>query len=201
MRVRVNAASPFARKVRIVARETGLAERIEEIETTVSPIAPNKELAGANPLVKIPALLLDDGTTLYDSRVICEYLDAAAGGRLFSQGEARWPALRLQALCDGILDAAVLTRYEVAVRPEASRWNEWIAGQRLKIDGGLSALDEAQPGFGASFGIGQIGAACVLGYLDFRFPEIDWRARHPRLKDWFAQVLARPSVRDTTPRA
>ena len=202
MRARVNAASPFARKVRIVARETGLLARIEEIETAVSPVAPNADLAGANPLIKIPTLILDDGTTLYDSRVICEYLDTLAGNRLFPQGgTARWQALRLQALCDGILDAAVLIRYETAVRPEAVRWPDWITGQRGKIEGGLAALEKEQPGFGASFGIGQVGAACVLGYLDFRFPDVNWRARYPGLKAWFAEAATRESVRATAPPA
>jgi len=201
MRVRVNPASPFARKVRIVAREAGLIGRLEEIDTTVSPVAPNADLAAANPLVKIPALVLDDGSTLYDSRVICEYLDAVGGGRMFpASGPDRWNALRLQSLCDGILDAAVLTRYELAVRPEALRWQDWVAGQRKKIDGGLAALEREQPSWGAAFGIGQIGAACVLGYLDFRFPDIDWRSAHPRLRAWFDEVSRRSSVKDTLPR-
>jgi glutathione S-transferase len=202
MQIRVNAASPFARKVRIVARETGLADQVREIETAVSPVAPNVDLAGANPLVKIPTLVLDDGRTLYDSRVICEYLDSLAGHRLLPQsGLARWQALCLQSLCDGILDAAVLTRYELAVRPQALRWQDWVDGQRAKINGGLAALEKAEPNFGANFGIGEIGAACVLGYLDFRFPDIEWRASHPRLKAWFATVSTRDSVRDTAPRA
>lgn len=202
MRMRVNPASPFARKTRIVVRESGLTARVQEIDTTVSPVAPNKDLAGTNPLVKIPALLLDDGTTLYDSRVICEYLDSLASARLFpASGVERWNALRLQSLADGILDAAVLTRYETAVRPEPLRWQDWIAGQRAKIDGGLAALEHEQPGWGGAFTIGQVGAACVLGYLDFRFPAIDWRGSHPRLKAWFEEVSARASIRDTAPQA
>lgn len=202
MQVRVNAASPFARKVRIVVRETGLTDRVQEIQTAVNPVAPNTDLAGQNPLVKIPALTLDDGTALYDSRVICEYLDSIAGNKLFpQQGAARWRALTLQALCDGILDAAVMIRYEVAVRPEPIRWSTWIDGQRGKIAGGLKALEQAQPTFGSQFDIAQVGAACVLGYLDFRFPEIDWRAAHPKLKGWFDAASKRPSVRDTFPQA
>jgi glutathione S-transferase len=203
MRLRSNPASPFARKVRIVAREAGVSGRVEEIATAVSPIAPNAELASANPLMKIPALILDDGTTLFDSRVICEYLDVLGGGpRLIpASGMDRWSALRLQALCDGVLDAAVITRYEVAVRPEALRWKEWLAGQRAKIDGGVDALEREQPGWGQAFGIGQIGAACVLGYLDFRFPDNDWRRGHPRLKTWFEEVSKRSSVKDTFPQA
>lgn len=168
MQIRVNAASPFARKVRIVVRETGLA----------------------------------DGTALYDSRVICEYLDTLAGTTLFPRsGPERWRAVCQQALCDGILDAAVMTRYEVAVRPEPLRWSKWIDGQRSKIEGGLAALAKAQPQFGADFDIGQIGAACVLGYLDFRFPEMDWRSRYPGLTTWFEGASKRASVRDTFPLA
>lgn len=202
MQIKVNAASPFARKVRIVVREAGLADQVREIETAVSPVAPNADLAGANPLVKIPTLLLDDGRTLYDSRVICEYLDSLAGHRLFPQsGMARWQSLCMQSLCDGILDAAVLTRYELAIRPQALRWQDWVDGQRAKINGGLAALEKAEPNFGGNFGIGEIGAACVLGYLDFRFPDIEWRATHPRLKAWFATVSTRDSVRETAPRA
>ncbi len=203
MRARINPASPFARKVRIVVRERALTGRIEEIETSVSPVASNSDLARANPLMKIPALVLDDGTTLYDSRVICEYLDSLGNApRLFpTAGTERWNALRLQSLCDGILDAAVITRYEIAVRPEALRWKDWIAGQRAKIDGGVDALEREQPAWGQAFGIGQVGAACVLGYLDFRFADIDWRASHPRLKVWFEEASKRPSVRDTTPKA
>ena len=203
MRARVNAASPFARKVRIVLRERGLVGQVEEVETAVSPVAPNADLARSNPLVKIPALILDDGTTLFDSRVVCEYLDTlGTATQLFpTAGIERFNALRLQSLCDGILDAAVITRYETAVRPEALRWKEWIAGQRTKIDGGVDALEHEQPSWGAKFGIGQIGAACVLGYLDFRFPDIGWRSSHLRLAAWFEEVSRRPSVRDTTPKA
>ncbi len=202
MRMHVNAASPFARKARIVAREAGLIGRLEEIETAVSPVSLNAGLAAANPLVKIPALVLDDGSTLYDSRVVCEYLDSIGGGKLFpAAGPERWEALRLQSLCDGILDAAVLTRYESAVRPEALRWSDWIAGQRRKIDGGLAALESSRGAWGERFGIGQIGAACVLGYLDFRFPDIGWRSAHAGLGRWFESVSARTSVQETRPPA
>jgi glutathione S-transferase len=183
-------------------RETGLVNRVQEIQTAVNPVTPNTELTGQNPLTKIPALTLADGTALYDSRVICEYLDSITGNKLFPQsGTERWHALTLQALCDGILDAAVLIRYEVAVRPEPNRWPTWIEGQRSKIDAGLVALEQAQKTFGSQFGIGQVGAACVLGYLDFRFPEIAWRASCPGLKRWFDEASQRPSVRDTFPQA
>jgi glutathione S-transferase len=196
-----NPASPFARKVRIVARETGLAARIEEVGILVSPVKPHAELAAENPLVKIPALATDLGT-LYDSAVICEYLDSLhEGAPLFpGPGPQRWDALRLQALGDGILEAAVLMRYEKAVRPRALQWSEWIEGQLGKVRGGLQALARECPGWRDSFGIGQLTAACVLGYLDFRFAEERWREAHPDLDRWYAAVSQRPSMKDTAPK-
>ena len=201
MKLRFNKLSPFARKVRIVAREAGIADCIEEIETTVSPVAPNESLARENPLVKIPALVTDAGDTLYDSSVICEYLDTLhAKRKLFpASGSQRFTALRRQALADGILEAAVLCRYEAALRPEALRWKDWIEGQKRKILGGLDALEAEVESWDDEFNIGQIGAACVLGYLDFRFSEWNWRSGHPRLTAWFDRTARRPSVAATVP--
>jgi glutathione S-transferase len=185
----------------MLARETGLAARVEEIESAVSPVAPNEILARENPLVKIPALVTDTGETLYDSAVICEYLDTLHAGRKFfpAAGPQRFTALRRQALTDGILEAAVLCRYEVAVRPEALRWNDWIDGQKRKIRGGLDALEGEVATWGDEFDIGQIGAACVCGYLDFRFADLNWRAGRPKLAAWFERAAQRPSVRETAP--
>jgi len=201
VKLRVNKASPFARKVRILTRETGLAGRVEEIETTVSPVAPNEDLARENPLVKIPALVTDNGEMFYDSAVICEYLDTLHSGRkLFpAAGPQRFAALRRQALTDGILDAAVLSRYETAVRPEALRWKDWIEGQRRKVFGGLAVLEAEAATWSSDFDIGHIGAACALGYLDFRFPDWEWRSGHPRLAAWYQGVCRRPSVSATAP--
>ena len=203
MKLRINKLSPFARKVRIVAREAGITGKIEETETTVSPVAVNDELSKDNPLMKIPALVTDGGETLFDSRVICEYLDTLhQGKKLFPESAPqRFAALRRQALTDGILDAAVLCRYEGAVRPEALRWKEWTAGQKRKIDGGLDALEKEVKSWGDDFNIGQIGVACALGYLDFRFADWDWRSRHPQLAAWFKRASQRPSVADTMPPA
>lgn len=199
MRLWHNPASPFARKVRIVAREIQLAQRIEEISVAVSPVSPNADLAAHNPLVKIPALQTDSGQVLYDSAVICEYLDTLHSGTpLVPTDDSRWNALRLQSLCDGILDAAVLCRYEMAVRPEQYRWNDWIKGQFIKIRNGLDVLAGEVPAWGAQFGIGQIGAACVLGYLDFRFADEKWRER-PVLAQWYESVRQRPSMVATAP--
>ena len=201
MKLRVNKASPFARKTRILTRETGLSGRVEEIETTVSPVAPNEDLARDNPLVKIPALVADNGETFYDSAVICEYLDTLHGGRkLFpASGPQRFAALRRQALTDGLLEAAVLCRYETAVRPEPLRWKDWIEGQKRKIFGALAVLEAEAPSWSGDFDIGHVGVACALGYLDFRFPDWEWRSGHPRLAAWYQTALRRPSVSQTAP--
>ena len=202
MKLWFNPASPFARKVRIVSRETGLAENIEEIGIAVSPVKPHAELARENPLVKIPALSTPQDGTLYDSDVICEYLDSLRGGKLFPKtGPERWRELRLQSLGDGILEAAVLMRYENAVRPEALRWGEWTAGQFGKVRGGLDAMERECADWGERFGIGEVTAACVLGYLDFRFPDEKWRATRPGLEKWFERISQRPSVKATFPSA
>jgi glutathione S-transferase len=201
MRLWFNPASPFARKVRVAARETGLAARIEEISTIVSPVKPNAELARENPLAKIPALATPDLGTLYDSAVICEYLDSLHRGTpLFPvAGPERWRALRLQALGDGILDASVLMRYEGAVRPASLQWSDWTDGQLAKVRGGLDALERECPDWGERFAIGQITAACVLGYLDFRFPQESWRGSHPALARWYERIAQRPSMKETLP--
>jgi glutathione S-transferase len=203
MKLWYSPASPFARKVRVSAIELGLARRVELAQVTVQPSRPNLELARENPLIKIPALKAGDGTVLYDSRVICEYLDALAGGnRLFpASGAARWDALRRQALGDGIMDAGILRRYELAQRPEALHWPEWLAGQQAKIDHGLDAAEREAPAWGDAFDIGHLTLACGLGWLDFRFPDSGWRAPRPRLAAWFARVSARPSLAQTVPHA
>lgn len=191
--------SPFARKVRVSALELGLAERLELLEVSLSPVDPHATLREHNPLGKIPALLTDAGETLYDSPVICEYLDALAGGnRLWpASGPARWQALRRQALADGITDAAVLVRYESAARPAQLRWTQWTDGQWLKIRTALEALE--QESLDGPFDIGAISVACALGYLAFRFPEERWEERLPRLGAWYTAVSERPSLAATRP--
>jgi glutathione S-transferase len=200
MKLRHNPASPFVRKVMVVAHETGLADKIELLDTTVSPVAANATLAGENPLMKIPALVTDDGETLFDSPVICEYLDSLAGGKIFpAAGKARWAALRQQALGDGILDALILCRYEIAARPEEKRHAAWTDGQLKKAHQGLAALERED--LSGVPTIGTITTACTLGYLDFRFPDDGWRARHPKLAEWYKTVEQRPSMQATKPPA
>lgn len=203
MKLHYSPTSPFVRKVMVVAIETGLESRIERVPTTVAPIQPNENLAHQNPLMKLPTLLTDGGQALFDSRVICEYLDTLHGGpKLFPPaGMARWVALRQQALGDGILDAAVLNRYETVTRPTELRWPEWSAGQLRKIRNGLAALDgNAGEGWlGGPLTIGLIAVGCALGYLDFRYPSEGWRARHAGLAKWYAAFAQRKSMQATVP--
>lgn len=203
MKLRYSPTSPYVRKVMVVALETGLAERIERIPTAVAPTKLNEEVARENPLVKVPALTTDDGFVLYDSPVICEYLDTLhAGPKLFpASGRARWLALRQQALGDGILDAAILTRYEI-VRPKEYQWQDWIDAQMRKVRGALAALEiEVEAGeLGGALTIGQITVACALGYLDFRFASEEWRGRHRRLAVWFEEFSKRKSIQLTAPK-
>jgi glutathione S-transferase len=203
MKLRYSPTSPYVRKVMVAALETGLAERIERIQTVVLPTKPNEEVARENPLVKVPALTNDDGLVLYDSPVICEYLDTLhSGPKLFPPtGTARWIALRQQALGDGILDAAILGRYEIQ-RPKEYQWQDWIDAQLRKVRGALAALEiEVEAGeLGGPLTIGQITVGCALGYLDFRYQSEEWRARQRRLAAWFDEFSKRKSMQLTVPR-
>ena len=201
MKLYVSPASPFARKVSVTIAELKLGARVVQEPATASPVSRNDELARGNPLAKIPTLLLDDGTSLYDSPVICEYLDHISGApRLFpAPGPARWSALRRQALADGLMDAAILLRYEQTLRPEALRWPDWMDGQSAKITGALDALEGEAPGFGAAFDIGHIAIGCALGYLDLRYEHLRWRNGRPALAAWCAMVSERPSMVATIP--
>ena len=194
-------ASPYVRKCLTVAHEVGVASRIELLPSAVHPVNRDRTVVASNPLGKVPTLLTDEGMALYDSRVICEYLDHVGGGALFPPaGPARWRALADQALGDGILDAALLLRYESTARPEALRWADWTVGQMDKIVCGLAAIEAAADGYGERVDIGTITLGCVLGYLDLRFASLAWRDGHPKTAAWFARFGARPAMQATQPR-
>ena len=201
MKLHYNVASPFVRKVMAVAIEAGLDGRLEPVNRTTTPVKPDADLVRDNPLGKIPCLVTDEGAVLYDSRVICEYLDGLHGGpKMFpGAGPARWTALRRQAEGDGIMDAAVLARYETFVRPEEHRWGEWLEGQRQKFRRALDALEAEAGDFGNTVDIGTITTGCALGYLDFRYGDEDWRATRPKLAAWFEWFGKRPSMARTAP--
>lgn len=197
MKLYFNPASPFVRKVRVTAHELGLSEKIELASLSLTPVSPHEGVRSKNPLGKIPTLVTDDGAALFDSPVICEYLDSVAGGnRVFPPtGAARWTALRRQALADGIMDAAVLTRYEEAVRPKELRWQNWVDAQFLKIRTALDGLEREN--LEGTFDIGTISIACALSYLDLRFASEGWRTSRPRLAAWMAAISERPSLAAT----
>ena len=199
MILRSSPFSPFGRKVKIAAAVLGLSDRIKVVVAdTTDPAEP---LRLQNPLGKIPTLLLGDGSTLFDSRVILEYLDhLAGGGRLAPAGAARFPVLRLQALADGVMDAALMQVYENRFRPEGGRNADWVAHQADKVRRGLAALEASPPPFDpARPDVGSIATACALGYLDLRF-EGKWRAGHPKLAAWLdAFAAAVPAWEQTKP--
>jgi glutathione S-transferase len=197
MKLHWSPRSPFVRKVMIVAHETGLVERLTCVRTVAAMKVPNPALLPDNPLCKIPALVLDDGSPLYDSRVICEYLDTLhARAKLFPlAGPARFVALRRQALGDGFLDFLLLWRHE-RERPQPSR--ELLDAFAVKFNAVLSALDQEVAGLATTaFGIGHIAIFCGLSYLDFRFRDLDWRPAHQEVAAWLAVFEKRASAQAT----
>jgi glutathione S-transferase len=193
MKLRYSTTSPFVRKVHVLAIETGQIDRIELVKTVTT----DPDLGRNNPLQKVPAMEMDDGSSLYDSRVICEYLDSQVGGQFFPPaGPARWTALRRQALADGMMDAAVLRMME-SKKPENLRSADWDKRQKLKVTQGLAALEADH--LGPQLDIGTLAVAIVLDYLDFRFKAEDWRPAHPKLAAWHKTFSERASLKKTLP--
>ena len=200
MKIYYAAASPYVRKCLVGAHELGLYERIELLPANAHPVNRDRAIVAHNPLGKIPTLITDDGTVLYDSRVIIEYLNDLGDGKLIpGSGPARWNVLVEQALADGMLDAALLARYENIVRPEALRWSDWTAGQLDKITTGLAAIEGRALEFGDRVDLGTIAFACALGYLDFRFPTLPWRDKQPNTAAWYEWFSGRDSMVATRP--
>lgn len=199
MKLYTSTASPYSRKARIIIHELGLGQMVKEIQ--VDP-ATSDELRRINPLGKVPALVLDDGSALFDSRVICEYLDELGSSR-FYPGKSiwrtttgRWRALTLQALGDGLADAAVTCVHERR-RGEEVRNAEAIAKSMAALIRSLDVLEHAR--FAESPTIGEIAVACAIGYLDFRLPDIAWRDTRPKLLDWYEGFAKYPSMQATRP--
>jgi glutathione S-transferase len=182
------AASPFGRKVRIAAAICGLEGQIETVVADTTD--PNDPLRRQNPLGKIPALILEDGSVLYDSRVIVEFLDLEAGGGIvIPSGKDRIPVLTMQALADGVMDASLLQIYEVRFRTPETYNQRWLDSHRGKVERGLATFDARPPVLAARPHVGQIALACALGYLDLRF-EGRWRTAYPRLVAWLDEFAA-----------
>lgn len=195
MKLLFSPTSPYVRKCLVVAHELGLNGRLQLLTSNAHPINRDREIIQSNPLGKVPTFFTDDGQVLYDSRVICEYLDTLAGGSLFPRsGPARWEALTLQSLGDGMLDAALLARYEDVARPEAMRWPEWRAGQLDKIETSVQHLQAHPALLAGRVDIGAITVGCALWYVDLRFADFGWRGRCPAVAAWYAGFSQRPSM-------
>lgn len=191
MKLFYSPTSPYARKVRVVLLEHGLQDRVELI--VVSPLEAGAERVIPNPLGKIPALELDDGSPLYDSPVICQYLLALAG---FAPPD--WQALRLQALGNGVIDAAYNTAMERR-RPQSQQSSLWLARWDAAIRRSLLAMEEEVGLLGPEFGLTAISWACALGYLDFRMGDLSWRENIPQLAEWYDAAATRLSLQATEP--
>ncbi|MFC6296867.1 glutathione S-transferase [Pseudomonas sp. CCM 7893] len=199
-----NPASPFVRKVLVLLHETGQQERVALQTVLVTPINPIEQLNDGNPLGKIPALRLADGSVIHDSRVIFDYFDYQHVGNplIPRDGSARWRRLTLASTADGIMDASVVVRYETALRPVEKHWEQWLEEQRNKIRRALGMLEQdAIAELASHFDVAAISVACALGYLDYRHPDLEWRSSHPKLAAWYAEVCLRPSMLATQPPA
>jgi glutathione S-transferase len=199
LELKYGAVSPYVRKVMVVAHEAGVAERI-----VLAPVNTQEEperIVPLNPLGKIPVLVLDDGSVIYDSPVICEYLDAEFGEHrlLPPSGARRWRIMTRVALVDGLLDAGILVRHE-RLRPADRQSPAWIDRQLGKLLGGLDMLERDAASLEGNLDMGMIAVGCALGYLPLRIPETAGLARWPRLAQWSARIGERPSFAMTTPR-
>ncbi len=196
-----NPASPFCRKVQVLLHETGQTGDVETIFAVGHPLDTGRLPLDHNPLGKIPCLLKADGAALYDSRVICRFLDMRAGAGLYPEN-ALWEVLTLEAMADGIMDAAVLMIYEGRARPEPIRYPDWVEAQWAKIERALDTGTARWAGLLAGdLNIGQIALGCALGYLDFRLADRDWRTGRAPLAAWFDTFGRRESMAATAPKA
>lgn len=199
MKLRHAPASPFVRKVMVLLHETGQTEAVELEDGATSPLDPNPGNLAVNPLGKIPCLTTEAGLSIYDSRVITRYLDTRhEGAKLYPEGEALWPALVMEATGDAMMEAGVGIVYERRLREEAKRSEAWMAAQRGKIAQAMDRLEGAS--FPETLDMGQVSVACALGYIDFRFPEWDWRSGRGALASWAKRMHRRPSFQATAPK-
>lgn len=198
MKLIYSVASPYARKARVALIEARLEGRIES--EAIDPWADPPGFRDDNPLGKVPTLLRDDGPPLFQSNVICEYLDALGDGRLYpAPGADRWTALRQLALADGILDASVTVRMELIFHKPDGISQKLVDRQELSVARALAALEAEAAALDGALTIGHIGVACALGYRDFRFADVDWRVGQPKLADWFARFGERASMTASEP--
>ena len=193
--------SPFARKPIVLLHEAGSIDSVELVPVVGTPIDPGSFPTASNPLGKIPVLERQDGPGLYDSRVICKFINDHFSCSLYPEPPKLWDALTLEATADGIMDAAVLIVYEFRCRSEELRSDAWVDGQWSKIARALDALEERWIEYlDGPINIAHIAVGCALGYLDFRHESRNWRAGHGQLAAWHKDFAARQSMQATVPR-
>lgn len=194
--------TPFGRKVMVLIAVAGLQNRINIVTVSGTPLSPGSLPIDQNPLGKIPALEREDGSVIYDSRVICRYLDDLASAGMYPAGPQLWDVLTLEAMADGILDAAILMAYEVRIRPVDKQYPEWIEAQWAKIDRALDAIETGWiDHLNDACAMSHIAIGCALGYLDFRHDARNWRQGRPKLAKWSLAFAARPVMVATQPPA
>lgn len=197
MQLLMSPSSPYVRKCRVLLRETDLLDRVAEVSVTTNAFASDPQVIAANPMGKIPALVRADGPTLYDSRVICRFLDDFAGAGLYPVSQL-WEILTLEATADGIMDSAVSMAYETRLRPDNEQSASWVEAQWEKVNRGVTALnDRWMSHLGGPLNIGQIAVGAALSYLDLRHDARGWRTNNAALDDWFASFKQRPAMQDT----
>lgn len=199
MKLITSLPSPYARKVRILIREAGQLDEVEEITVSTSAFATDPQVKAAHPTGRIPVLLREGAPPLHDSRVITRYLDELWGVGLYPSARL-WEVLTLEAAADGIADSALVMAYEMRLRPEEKQWPEWLDAQWAKIAGALDMLEGGAAAMAAQpIDMGQVALASALGYLDLRHDARGWREGHPQLAEWYAGFAERSSMRATRP--
>lgn len=199
MKLVMSPASPYVRKVRVTVREAALDHQVTEVVVATTPMAPAAEALAANPTGKIPALVREDGPAIYDSRVICRFLDARAGTGLYPEARL-WEVLTLEATADALLDAAVAMVYQKRFVSTEGPSADWIEAQWKKVTGAIGAIEARwMSHLAGPIDAGQIAVGCALGYLDFRHGDREWRPGAPALSAWYAAFSERPSMQATVP--
>ncbi len=198
MKLLISTASPFVRIVRVLIREGGVSG-VEEVPVATTPFETSPDVAAANPLGKIPALVRDDGATLYDSRVICRFLDTRGRRSLYPENRL-WEVLTLEATAHGMAEALVLMTYEARFKGTDGKFGEWIEAQWAKAERAMDALEARwMSHLSGPVDMGVLATACALSYSDFRHPERDWRSARPALADWHEKISQTPALSETVP--
>jgi len=202
MKLYYSATSPYVRKVMVLLHEAEQTEAVALEPTHGTPFEASASAIAQNPLGKVPALARDDGPSLYDSRVICRYLDTQFQAGFYPDGARLWDALTLEATADGILDAALLMVYEGRLRPEEKQFPDWVEAQWSKVSNAVDAVNSRwMSQLSGPLDMGQIAIGCALGYLDLRHDARGWRKGHEALADWYERFAERESMLATVPPA